>query len=554
MSRLQPLTRFVFLSVLVAGPALAQLPPVPTPPENPTTPNKVLLGKILFWEEQMSSDDTTACGTCHIPSVGGGDPRTNTPQNLHPGPDQAFLTADDIRGSRGVVRCNPNGAFVSEPNFFPNSQVTGRKSPSFIGVAWAPELFWEGRASATFKDPVTQAVLIPNFAALESQAVGPIVSDVEMACRLRTHLQVAGKIASVTPLRLATNLPPDVSAHLAVYPTYPQLFAAAFGDSAVTPARIGMAIAAYERTLIPDQTPWDAFQAGNASALTADQQAGLTLFLGAANCATCHIPPLFTDHSFANIGVRPDTDDVGRFSVTNTPGDEGKFRVPSLRNAGLRAPFFHNGGAPDMFSVMLFYQVGGDFPGPNLDPRLMPLTLTHTQRLQVMDFVENGLLDPRVAAQAFPFDRPTLNSEVVANFPAQYGTGTAGTGGIGPVIVAPHSAFLGNHAFVFGLAKGLGMAPAALAITAAQAAPGAMIGLNPLWVDLNQLVSYNPVVLAGAPATPGTGYTSFLVDIPYLPAIANVTAYVQGATFDAAGPGGLAVTGGAQITIKDLGP
>jgi cytochrome c peroxidase len=556
MSRENLLARVLVALSIVAGGVSAQLTPVIFPPENPYSANKAILGKILFWEEQMSSDDTTACGTCHIPTVGGGDPRVNTTENLHPGPDLQFLTADDIRGSRGVVRCNPGGSFSSEPSFFPNAQVTRRKSPSFIGAAWSPELFWDGRAHTTFLDPVTQQVLIPNFAALESQAVGPIVSDVEMACQLRTHLQVASKIASVTPLKLASNLPPDVSAHLALYPTYAQLFNAAFGDSAITPARIGMAIATYERTLVPDQTPWDAFTAGNTSALTASQQAGLALFLSSTtNCSACHIPPVFSDHSFRNIGVRPDVEDAGRFEVTLLDADKGKFRVPSLRNVGLRAPFFHNGGKADMQSVILFYKLGGDNPGPNLDPLITQLTMTHTQELQLQDFLENGLTDPRVLAQTYPFDRPTLNSENAGNFPVAYGAGTAGTGGFVPTIVAPHSPFMGNHQFAIGLARTLGGAQGAIAFSAAPGLPGATFGTGyPLWVHPDYVLITVSLNLQGSTGVGGTGFGSIVFDLPYDPSLAGATAYAQGAALDPSSPGGLAVTGGSAISLINFGP
>jgi hypothetical protein len=225
-----------------------------------------------------------------------------------------------------------------------------------------------------------------------------------------------------------------------------------------------------------------------------------------------------------------------------------------LRNAGLRAPFFHNGSTIDMFTLMIFYQVGGDFPGPNLDTRMVPLSLTHAERLQLMDFVQNGLTDPRVAAQTYPFDRPTLNSEIPANFPARYGMGSPGTGGVVPIILGPHSSFLGNSHFVFGIASALGGTTAALGISGAQALPGATLGGNPLWIDLSSVVLFNPLPLLGTTGTAGAGYTSFVIDLPYDPALANVSAYLQAGAFDAAGTGGMAVTAGSQITLIDLGP
>ena len=85
------------------GPTAA-LPPVPVPAENPITEEKRILGKMLFWDEQLSTDGTTACGSCHIPGVGGIDPRAA----LHPGRDGRFNTDDDITGSPGVVASDAN--------------------------------------------------------------------------------------------------------------------------------------------------------------------------------------------------------------------------------------------------------------------------------------------------------------------------------------------------------------------------------------------------------------------------------------------------------------
>ena len=100
----RPLARVAFFTLAVLAvssfierAAAQPLPPVPVPPQNPITEPKRVLGKILFWDEQLSSDDTIACGTCHLPVKGGGDDRVGT----HPGPDGVFGNADDILGSPG---------------------------------------------------------------------------------------------------------------------------------------------------------------------------------------------------------------------------------------------------------------------------------------------------------------------------------------------------------------------------------------------------------------------------------------------------------------------
>ena len=76
-----------------------------------------MLGKILFWEEQISSDNSIACGTCHVPRAGGSDPRSNAPESVHPGADLVLGTADDVRGSQGVVRCAPDGRQMDKPYY-----------------------------------------------------------------------------------------------------------------------------------------------------------------------------------------------------------------------------------------------------------------------------------------------------------------------------------------------------------------------------------------------------------------------------------------------------
>lgn len=525
--------------------ASAQLPAVPTPVENPTTPEKVVLGKILFWEEQLSSDNTTACGTCHIPSVGGGDPRSNTPLNIHPGPDGAFGTTDDIRGSRGVVATDCSGSLVDDGVFFPNPQVTRRKAPSMIGAAWAPAIFWDGRAGDAFEDPDTATVVIAQHGALESQAVGPIVSSVEMACGMRTHGDVAAKIAAAVPLRLAASQTPDIVAALAVNPTYPDLFNAAFGTSVVTSARIGMAIAAYERTLIADQTPFDAFNQGNTSALTSSQQLGLQVFNTNGRCNLCHVGPNFTDDTFVNIGLRPTSDDTGHEEVTNSASDLGKFKIPSLRNAGLRAPFFHHGGKSSMAPVISFYKLGGDFL-TNIDPRMQPLIISHTEETALADFVSNGLTDPRVALELPPFDRPTLHSEV--SFPAILGTPETASGGHPFRAYGPLPAFYGNDRFSFGVDGGIGGA-AGLAMFSFDPAPaGTMVGIHDVYVDLNAVV-LGPFALGGVTGVPGTGYFSFNWSIPNDPNLSEVTLFVQFAATDPSSPDGIVASDAIQFTV-----
>ncbi|MEM7166677.1 MAG: cytochrome c peroxidase [Planctomycetota bacterium] len=407
------------LLLLVTLPAAVygQLQPMVAPVENPTTPEKAILGKFLFWEEQLSSDNSTACGTCHIPSSGGSDPRVHLPGSVHPGPDGIFGNVDDVVGSIGVVSQDCSGNEMDDGTFFPQPQVTGRRTPSFIGIGFSSTMFWDGRAGDVFLDPENPNPAMPVIAsggALENQAVGPIMSAVEMACDTRTWAEVKTKLAAVVPMALAENLPPDMDAALMANPTYPALFQAAFGTPEITAVRIGFAIASYERTLLPDQTPFDNWLAGDPLAMTQVQIDGFTVFND--NCQICHDGNELSDGLFHNIGLRPTDlpgEDIGRMAETGLAIDRGAFKTPPLRNVKLRAPYFHNGSKATLFDVANFYKAGGDFNPSNgvtnLDPQIFPLTqMTNAEVSQLVDFLENALTDPRVENELPPFDRPKL--------------------------------------------------------------------------------------------------------------------------------------------------
>jgi cytochrome c peroxidase len=399
------LSTLAILAALCASAAAQMLPDVPVPTENPITEEKRVLGKILFWEEQLSTDDTVACGTCHRPASGGADPRVA----IHPGADGIFLNEDDVFGSAGVVRRDLNGQPVEDPIFGFGPQVTSRTAPSFLSAQHATDIFWDGRARTQFDDPETGELLIQFNGALESQAVEPILSPVEMAMEGRTWDDVREKLAGVTPLGLATDLPPDVAAAIAASPTYADLFVAAFGDPQITAARIAMAIATYERTVFPDQTPFDL------GTMTPDQNAGSAIFGAATECVLCHEAPLFTEGSFRNLGIRPIAEDIGRQAVTGDFDDRAKFKAPSLRNVGLRRGLMHNGQRTTLQEILDFYADPEQQHGDNVDP-ILPTIASHDDL--IIDFLMNGLTDPRAAAEVFPFDRPRLASEVVTSVAA----------------------------------------------------------------------------------------------------------------------------------------
>ena len=439
------------------------LPSVPVPPENPITEEKRILGKILFWDEQLSSGGTMACGTCHRPGVGGIDPRAG----VNPGPDGIVNTPDDKHGSIGVIHCDSSDLYEPVLLFGLDHQVTGRNAPPAIMAMYAPDIFWDGRATSQFVDPQTGEVAIVSGGALESQSVGPPLATAEMSHEQYDWDQISSRLTVARPLVLGTNLPADVATVLAGNPTYPALFEAAFGPGPITARHIAFAIATYERTLVPDQAPIDLFFGGDDTAMTQAQQSGMTIYLDSI-CAICHSFPTFTDDTFRNIGVRPVAEDRGRQNFTGRIADRGKFKVPSLRNLGLRPRFMHNGMFGTIEQVFDFYAYrNGQIPfSDNLDPLVeFPISFARSQQSLVIDFLMNALTDPRVANETFPFDKPTLMTERAVPNPENLGGGNMGSGGFVPRMIANRPPYLGNRWFQVGIDHALGGAQAIVAIS-----------------------------------------------------------------------------------------
>ncbi|HEX6812982.1 MAG TPA: cytochrome c peroxidase [Planctomycetota bacterium] len=519
----------------------APLPAVPVPPQNPITPAKSILGKLLFWEEQLSSNNRVACGTCHTFAAGGGDLR----RARHPGLDGVFQSPDDSFGSPGVIRSDASNHYLPDVAFGLQAQITQRASPGFLTAAWFPEVFWDGRARTDFIDPTTSVTTIPAGGALENQALGPLLAPNEMAHDARTFAHVTQKLTTARPMALATNLPADMAAAVAGGATYPQLFAAAFGTTDITPLRIAYALATYQRTLVPNQAPYDLFVAGNPQAMTQQQVNGMNVFNGPGRCNLCHTPGLFSDRQYRNLGLRPIAQDNGRQAITGLFADRGKFKVPSLRNAGLRQSFMHNGQFTTVGQVFGFYLNGG---GPNLDnkdPLLVPLNVPPQAAADLINFVANALTDPRVAQGLPPFTRPVLRSDVMPAPGFVYGPGSVGTGGRIPAVHAEVPANIGNPDFKLGVSNARGGALATVVINWLPASTQ-IFGVN-LNVGLNGSELLATIGLGGASGAAGAGYGTLAFGLPSAPFLAGLTFYGQWFVWDGGVPTGAASTRGAEI-------
>lgn len=509
------------------------LSPPPAPQQNPVTAAKAFLGKALFWDEQLSSTRTVACGTCHHPANGGSDPRAvlGDTRSTHPGLDTILGTADDVTGSQGVSLKTNNGLYTLSNIFGLKEQVTRRKAPSVINAAYFSRLFWDGTALETFRDPISNDVILSSGGTLESVAVRPPLNDVEMGHQGRNWSEVIIRLNSVKPLALTPSMPEGLKRWIG-NSSYPELFQEAFGTPEITPVKIAFALTSYQRTLYSDRTPFDKWQSANGPVLTDEEERGAIIFFNnnTAKCDACHGTTQFSNGQFAHIGVRPAAEDAGAGS--------GTFKVPSLRNVQLRAPLFHNGKKAAIEDVVDFYNRGGDISEPNVPPAFIhPLNLSIRQKTDLAAFLKRPLTDPRVAAETPPFDRPVVYAES-SRVPVVSGTGVAGSGGV-PKAIAIEPPLAGNPGFTVAVSNSLGGAQATLVIDSSDPGTGSI----PTSGSFHRSV----IILSGS-GTDG-GYGSVSIAIPDDGALVGRTFTGRWYVNDPVAPGGVAISQPFSFTV-----
>jgi cytochrome c peroxidase len=223
-----------------------------------------------------------------------------------------------------------------------------RNAPPLTNLAYNTSFFWDGG--------------VPT---LEQQAAAPIINPLEMDMSL-------GEIAT----RLAAD------------PSYTDMFRRAY-DTLPSPGTITRAIASFVRTMVSSNSRYDKFKHGDKSALNEQEQRGMALFFGEkADCFHCHIGFNFTNNSFRNNGLYTDYADSGRMRVTEDPGDMGKFKVPTLRNIALTAPYMHDGSIATLEEVVDHY-INGGRPSANIDPLIHPLALTDEDKADLIAFLRS---------------------------------------------------------------------------------------------------------------------------------------------------------------------
>jgi cytochrome c peroxidase len=314
------------------------------PEDNPMTRAKIELGRQLYFDTRLSSDNTISCASCHAPDQGWG---ANT------------QFGEGVRGQTG-----------------------NRNSPVSFNRILSKNQFHDGRA-----------------ASLEEQAVGPIANPIEMgnthAVCVETLSEIPAYVAQFKRI-FADGLTIDnVGKALATFER-----AIVTGPA---PYDYYAPLATFEKTFADDleyldEEPELAAQYAKLKAEAAKNPMsessirGMELTFGKANCTVCHAGANFTDEQYHNLGVgmSGDDPDLGRYVVTKEDRDRGAFKTPTMRNVADSGPYMHDGSQKTLEEVIDWYDKGGH-PNQWLSDKMKPLKLTATEKADLVEFMVQGL-------------------------------------------------------------------------------------------------------------------------------------------------------------------
>jgi len=323
-------------------PELGPVPALPTFADDPITPAKMQLGNDLFFDARLSGSGHTSCNACHIPLTSFQD---NLPLST---PDRSYPS---------------------------DSPTLTRSTLSFLNIVYAPIFRWEG----SFTDLV-QVMAFP-FAEPNMNVAELAPSDPS------TDIPTAQQA-------LYTKLTTELTGYRAVYQ-------AAFGEDIMTlaPADVwtltGRALRVFATQAISRDAPFDRWNAGDDTALNASALRGLALFQGAGRCIGCHSGPFFTDFGFHNLSTSPPGPDgtradEGHYDVTGLQADRGTFLTPTLRQAYDTSPYFHDGSAAGLASVLQHLSSPAVTVDPNHDPLFdTPLALSDDDMTDLISFIQS---------------------------------------------------------------------------------------------------------------------------------------------------------------------
>ena len=272
----------------------SHFPEMVIPSDNPMTTEGVELGRYLFYEKQLSGDNSISCASCHLPQHSFSDPN---------------------QFSKGISGISGN-----------------RQSMALINLGWESFFFWDGRKSS-----------------LEQQILEPVPNPIEMHQSWK-----------------------DATAKLNADLSYRNRFFRAFNEEGIDSIKVAKALAQFIRTMISSESKFDVmYKFENKIPLTNTEKtillavdneewAGYDLFksLNGADCFHCHNGPLMRVKKFSNNGLDETFSDIGRGGITGNQNDQGKFKVPTLRNIALTAPYMHDGRFSSLDEVIEHYSSG----------------------------------------------------------------------------------------------------------------------------------------------------------------------------------------------------
>lgn len=358
---------------------------IPQDPLNPLSEAKVALGKLLFHETAIALKPdhdlsllTYSCASCHHVEAGF---QAGVPQGIGEG-GLGF-------GHRGQGRTmNPDYTAV-------NLDVQPIRSPTVLNVAYQPNMLWSGQFGATHRNIGTENTWTLGspkqfnrlgFQGVETQAIAAL--DIH-------RLQISGSVA-------------------ADHPEYQALFNQAFAHlpeaERINALNAGLALAAYQRTLLPNQAPFQRWLRGEREALSEAEKRGALLFFGKAGCYTCHNGPALNDMNFYGLGMKDlyqrgdafranvaDAENRGRGGFTDRPEDMYKFKTPQLYNLK-DSPFYGHGASFTSIEAVIRYKNAAvpentTVPSSQLAPEFVPLNLSETEINELKAFIENALYD-----------------------------------------------------------------------------------------------------------------------------------------------------------------
>jgi len=369
LNGLRPLSAFIL-------PDETDLAALPQDPQNPLTPEKVALGKLLFHETGLATNPlhpasagTYSCATCHHADAG-----------FQAGRQQAIADGGIGWGQRGEGR-RPNPAYAAR-----DLDVQPLRSPSALNSGYQRVIMWSGNlgangVNAQFTGPWPEdsgeSANYLGYDGLESQAIAG----------LRAH-----RMNRFEESPLATNS------------TYQALWQQVWPGQDIARERVGLTIAAYERTLVANHAPWQRWLRGDVGAMTDAEKRGAILYFGKANCSDCHTGPALSQMAFYSLGM-PDMPGIdasgagarGRGSFTGRESDDFTFKVPQLYNLA-DSPFYGHGGTfSSLEEVVEYYNMGipaKGLPDGRVTQQFHPLQLTHDEVVDLVAFLRGALRDP----------------------------------------------------------------------------------------------------------------------------------------------------------------